>query len=67
MTRYFSTKQAAKKLGIRPDALQRAVWIGKLDAPAKAPSGSFLWTAEDIEKASWSLHRRAVVERRDYA
>jgi len=56
---YQSTRQAAKTLGIRPDALARAVWIGRLDAPEKSPSGDYLWTADDINRASWVLLHKA--------
>ena len=55
----MSTRQAAKALGIRPDALSRAVWIGRMDEPAKSPSGDFLWTEEDINRASWVLLHKA--------
>ena len=58
---YQSTRQAAKTLGIRPDALARAVWIGRLDPPEKSPSGDFLWTQQDIDRASWVLLHRSYI------
>jgi len=55
MTSYYGTKDVARLLGIRPDALSRAIWIGRIDAPAKSPSGNYLWTTKDIERAAWVL------------
>lgn len=36
----------------------RALWDGRLKPPTKAPGGAFLWTHEDIERASWLLRGR---------
>jgi hypothetical protein len=55
---YRSTLQVAKLLGFNPSRLSRAVWDGRLTPPARAPGGAFLWTAEDVERASWLLRRR---------
>jgi hypothetical protein len=57
MTEFYSTRQVAVFLGmgIRPDTIQKAIWQGRLDPPQKSPSGSFLWTERDIERASWAL------------
>lgn len=57
--RYRSTREAARTLGITPNALNRAIWEGRFDAPEKGPSGAYLWTREDIERASWALLHRA--------
>lgn len=57
--KYLSTRQAAKALGIRPDALSRAVWIGKVDAPPKSPAGDYMWYAASINSASWILRHKA--------
>jgi len=57
---YYSTRDAAKKLKVKPDRLQKAIWLGKVDSPIKSPSGQFLWTEKDIEKASWVLHHRSL-------
>jgi hypothetical protein len=55
---YLSTRQAAQALGLRPDALSRAVWIGKVDAPLKSPAGDYMWDEAAINRASWAiLHR----------
>ena len=59
MTQFYSTREAAKFLGVKPDTLQKALWLGRIEAPEKSPSGSFLWTAPDINRASWVLCRRA--------
>lgn len=55
----FSTRQVAKLLGVTPASLAKAIWDGRVDAPAKGPSGNFLWTINDIERASWAMCRRA--------
>ena len=57
--KYHSTRTVAKMLGIRPDALQKAIWLGRVPEPAKGPGGAFLWAEEDIQRASWALLHRA--------
>jgi hypothetical protein len=47
----LSTVQVAREFGVRPDRLNRAIWLGELKPPAKGPGGSFLWGPEDIERA----------------
>ena len=58
MADYRSTRDVARMLGVNPSRLARAVWDGRLDPPMKAPGGAFLWTSEDIERASWLLRHR---------
>jgi len=58
MEHYFSTRQVARVLGVSPSLLTKAVWDGRVGPPQKSPSGNFLWTYEDIERASWALLRR---------
>ncbi len=55
---YAGTRQVARMLDVGLSRLARAVWDGRLDAPAKAPDGAFLWTTADIERASWLLRGR---------
>ena len=55
---YRSTREVAKLLGLNPSRLARAVWDGRLTPPARAPGGAFLWTKEDVERASWLLRHR---------
>ena len=59
MKEFYSTREVAKILGIRPDSLSRIVWLGQFTPPPKRPSGNFLWTKQDIERASWALLHRA--------
>lgn len=55
---YRSTREVARMLGVNPSRLARALWDGRLGPPIKAPGGAFLWTDEDIERASWLLRGR---------
>ncbi len=48
----FSTRQAAKKLGIDMSTLLRHIKLGKIQAPKSATSGGMtihFWTKEEIE------------------
>ena len=56
---FRSTREVAKMLGIGPSRLSKAVWDGRLDPPGRGPSGAFLWTEADIQRASWTLRRRS--------
>ncbi len=60
MTQFYSTRQAAAFLGMKPDALQKAVWLGRVAPPGKSPGGQYLWMAADIERAGWVLLHRSV-------
>ncbi len=51
----IGTKQAAAILGVRPGTLTRAIWEGRIPAPAKGPGGAYVWSRRDIERASWVL------------
>lgn len=62
MPEYFNTKEAAKMLGVRPSALSRAVWDNRIDPPQKSPSDTFLWTTDDLNRASWTLHKKPIKE-----
>lgn len=58
---YLNTRQVARLLGVSVSLLTKAVWCGRVDPPQKSPSGSFLWTQADIERASWVLLHRPFV------
>ena len=45
-------------LGMRPDALTRHIWNGRVNAPAKSPSGDYLYTLQDVNHISWALLHR---------
>lgn len=50
----FSTREAAKKLGLQTRTLSRYIQAGKLPAPNVVKSGGMtlhLWTEKDIETA----------------
>ncbi len=55
---FKNTAEVARIIGIKTSALQRAIWDGRVTAPAKSPSGGFLWTEKDIDSASWALKRK---------
>jgi hypothetical protein len=59
MEGFYSTNQVARILKIKPDTLSKAIWQGRLDPPMKSPSGCFLWTEQDLQRASWALLHRA--------
>ena len=50
----FSTREAAKKLGLSPSGLSKHIRLGKIPAPKMAKTEGFivhLWTEADIERA----------------
>jgi hypothetical protein len=60
MKKQFSTREAAKKLGVTLLTLQRHVSAKTVDAPALQKIGGVsvrLWNARDIEKARRVLSR----------
>ncbi len=59
MNQFYSTRQVAGLLNIKPDTLQKAIWQNRVRPPMKGPSGQYLWTVKDIEHASWVLLHRA--------
>jgi len=57
MQNFYSTKQAAGILELKPDALSKAVWQDRVTAPPKSPSGNYLWNIAHIEAAAWAMGR----------
>jgi hypothetical protein len=55
---YWNTRQVARLLDVTVSLLTKAVWDGRIAPPEKSPSGNFLWTLADIDRASWVLHHR---------
>ena len=50
----YSSRQAAKKLGLTPQALSTYITVGKIPAPKSVKAGGitvYLWTDADIEHA----------------
>jgi len=62
---YMSTKQVAEDLGIRPPALLKAVWDGRLRPPPKTPAGDYAWRSIDVERAARVFGRRLRRRRKD--
>jgi len=56
---FYSTREVARIINVNVAALSHAVWDGRIEPPARSPSGSFLWTRQDIQRASSALRRRA--------
>ena len=48
---YRSTREVAKLLGLKPGTFAHAIWEGRVRAPAKSPSGAYLWTDDDVQCA----------------
>ena len=59
MTQYYSTRQVAGLLNIKPDTLQKAIWQNRVVPPEKGPGGNYLWEESDIQRASWALLHRS--------
>jgi len=58
---FYSTPQVATDfLHVTVGKLTKAIWDGRVDPPAKSPSGAYLWTMDDIERASWQLLGKAL-------
>ena len=57
---FRSTREVADLLGVTPGRISKAVWDGRLDPPQRGPSGAFLWTEQDVRRASWALLHRDV-------
>jgi hypothetical protein len=55
-----STREVAKLLGLPVSKLTRALWLDRFDPPMKSPAGDYLWTRQDIERASWALLHRDI-------
>ena len=55
MNQFYSTRQVAGLLNIKPDTLQKAIWQGRINPPEKGPSGQYLWTLQDIQHVCWVL------------
>ena len=59
-SKFLSTRKVAALLKVRPDALSRMIWVGKIDPPEKSPSGDYLWSEKDLERACWKIHHRSI-------
>lgn len=58
----IGTKQAAAILGVKPGALTRAVWEGRVPPPPKGPGGAFVWAETDLRRAAWAMLGRDLDE-----
>jgi len=64
---FWSTRQIARLLGVSVALLTKAVWSERVEPPAKSPSGNFLWTQKDVQRASWALLRKPFRAREEVA
>ncbi len=55
----MSTIQVAKLLDVPIHALHQAITNNRMRPPDKGPGGNFIWTTEDIERASWAICHKA--------
>lgn len=58
MQNRFSSRQAAKLVGVQVDLLYADLRNGRIPEPGKNPNGNFEWTVADVERAK-SLPRRS--------
>ncbi len=56
------TRNAAERLGVSVGNLAKAIWLRRVEPPAKGPGGAYLWTTGDLEKAAWALCRRSLAD-----
>ena len=56
----LGTRQVAELLQIKPATIQRAIWEGRLDPPAKGPGNAFFWNEADVQRAAWVLCKRSL-------
>lgn len=54
---YRSTRQVEQLLGV--NNLSVKIFQGRIAPPEKGPTGQYMWTELDIEKASWVLRRKS--------
>jgi len=52
----YTTKEAARALGMKPASLVSAIWNDQIKPPKKH-GRNYLWLMSDIESASWALRR----------
>lgn len=54
---YRSTRQVEKLLKVNNLAVK--IFQNRIDPPEKSPTGQYMWTDMDIERASWVLRRKS--------
>ena len=57
---FCGTREVAKRLGVKPATLSKAVWAGNVREPIKGPGNAFLWSDLDIASAR-RYFRKAVL------
>lgn len=55
----LQTKEVAEMLGITTQALVKAMFDGRFPKPKNKVGRSFVWTPEEVEKASWVINKRS--------
>jgi hypothetical protein len=54
----IGTKEAARILGVRPGTLLKSIWESRLPEPIRGPGKAFIWSNDDLRRASWLLRRK---------
>ncbi|MFC1633649.1 hypothetical protein ACFL5Z_02300 [Planctomycetota bacterium] len=49
---YRGTREVSALIKVKPGTIIRAIWDGRLHPPEKGPGSAFLWTEDDINRAS---------------
>lgn len=56
MENVYTTKEAARALGMKPASLVSAIWNDQVNPPKKH-GRAYLWIMTDIESAAWKMGR----------
>ena len=58
--RFISTREAAKRLGVKVSWLSGAVWKGWIREPMRGPGNAFFWIEKDLKRAEEFLAEKRV-------
>ena len=59
MLQTYATKQVAEILDVAYTTVTQALFDGKITNPKNKVGRSWVWSAEEVERASWALNRRS--------
>ena len=55
---YYSTRQVADILKVKVSWIDQNVYRRRIPAPERSPSGSYMWSTRDIQRAAELLSKR---------